>query len=322
MPATRCTFCGHENAPGAEVCAGCGKGLLASEIVSPPTPPEAQPAARSVALCTFANPLDAQVAAKHLGDAGIPVVVNSDDCGGLLPQLSIVGGYRLLVTETDLPRAQEALREIEERFGLKAGASARDTGGLLVDRPPSKPKPHWGLLGLFLLGGVLGWLGHYAQTLQRGYTGVDTRDFNDDGRVDAWYTYRKGQYVEFSLDRNFDGRPDAWTFYQGQQTLSGQEDDNFDGKPDLWYRYTNEVVSSSRFDADFDGHPDAETRWVFGLPAETRYAASNKLGYWKRDFWTNGIVRESVIDRNHDGVLDERVLFDPYGVILRIDPSK
>ena len=115
MPATRCAYCGHENAPGAEVCSGCGKGLLTSETVSPHHPAEAQPDARSAVLCTYANLLDAQVAAKHLEDAGVPVVVNSDDCGGLLPQLSIIGGYRLLVAETDLPRAQE--RSEERRVG-------------------------------------------------------------------------------------------------------------------------------------------------------------------------------------------------------------
>jgi len=322
MPATRCAYCGHENAPGAEVCTGCGKGLFASETVGPHRRAEAQPNALSVVLCTLASSLDAQIAAKHLGDSGIPVVVNADDCGGLLPQLSIVGGYRLLVAEADLPLAQEALHEIEERFGLKAGASARDVGGLQVDRAPSKPKPYLVMLGLFLLGGVLGWLGHYAQALQRSYSGVDTRDFNDDGRADAWYTYRHGQCVEFSVDRNFDGKPDAWTFYQGGQALSAQEDGNFDGKLDLWITYSNEVVSSVRFDSDFDGKPDGETRWKFGLPNETIFLASNKLGYWKRDFWTNGVLRESVVDRNRDGTLDERVLFDPFGVILRVEQLK
>jgi hypothetical protein len=126
MPGTRCPYCGNENPPGAEVCSGCGKGLLTSEAVGPHSPAGAQPNAHSVVLCTLASQLDAQVAAKHLGDSDIPVVVNSDDCGGLLPQLSIVGGYRILVTETDLPRAQEAMREIHEQFGLIAGGASPD----------------------------------------------------------------------------------------------------------------------------------------------------------------------------------------------------
>lgn len=136
MPATRCAYCGHENAPGAEVCTGCGKGLFASETVGPHSRAEAQPNALSVVLCTLASSLDAQIAAKHLGDSGIPVVVNADDCGGLLPELSIVG-YRLLVTETDLPRAQEALREIEEQFGLKAEGSSPDPGVTRLPPPSS-----------------------------------------------------------------------------------------------------------------------------------------------------------------------------------------
>jgi hypothetical protein len=57
-------------------------------------------------------------------------------------------------------------------------------------------------------------------------------------------------------------------------------------------------------------------------PCRGLFVSSNKLGYWKRDFYTNGIFRESVVDRDRDGVLDERVLFDPFGVILRVEAMK
>ena len=100
--------------------------------------------------------------------------------------------------------------------------------------------------------------------------------------------------------------------------------DGYDGIVDFMRRMHAESMEIFRSlgDADFDGKQDAEQRWVFGMPAETIYAAPNKLGYWKRDFYTNGFLRECVVDRDRDGVLDERVLFDPFGVPLRVEPLK
>ena len=324
MPAHRCQYCGHENAPGADVCAGCGEQLSTSESVGPTTPVRPQPEARSAVLATFANQLDAQVATRHLEECGIPVVVNSDDCGGLLPPLSIVGGYQLLVTEADRARATEALQEIAAQFGVKPTVPR----GYI--QPPStlstplpKPKPHLMMLGLFALGILAGGMMHYAWTLGRAkYTGTDSRDFNKDGDPDAWWTYRDGRWIELSLDRNFDGKRDQWTTFEGENSSSSQADDNFDGRVDQWYTYSNEVLTRWRFDVDRDGKPDGETLCAFGIPTETKYAASNKLGYWKRDTYTSGVLRESVIDTNRDGVLDDRVLFDPFGVILRVEPIK
>jgi len=323
MPANRCHNCGHENAPDANVCTGCGKPLSTSETVSPHSPAGPQPDTRSVVLSTFPSQLDAQVAATHLEESGIPVVVNSDDCGGLLPQFSIIGGYRLLVTEADLPRATEALREIAEEFGVKPGVPAGYSEAPSKLSLSSKPKPHLVMLGLFALGILVGGMAHYAWTLQRSnYTGTDSRDLNNDGDPDAWWTYRDGRCTEFSLDRNYDGQRDQWTTYEGEHSSLTQADDNFDGKADQWYTFSNEVLTRWRFDADRDGKPDAETWCTFGIPVETKYAASNKLGYWKRDIYTKGLLRENVLDTNRDGVLDERVLIDPFGVILRVEPMK
>jgi hypothetical protein len=277
-----------------------------------------------VVLSTFGNPIDAQVAAKHLEDAGVPVVVNSDDCGGLLPQLSIVGGYRLLVAEGDRQRAEEALREIAHGFGIKPGVPrGYSEPPSSLSSPLPKPKPHLMMLGLFALGILVGGMMHYAWTLGRAkYTGTDSRDLNNDGDPDAWWTYRDGRCVELSLDRNFDGKRDQWTTFEGEHSSSSRADDNFDGKVDQWYTYSNEVLTRWRFDVDRDGEPDGETLCALGIPTETKYDASNNLGYWKRDVYTNGALRESVIDTNRDGVLDQRVLFDPFGVILRIEPIK
>jgi hypothetical protein len=78
------------------------------------------------------------------------------------------------------------------------------------------------------------------------------------------------------------------------------------------------------------GHPtaregfrsDSETRYVAGQALATDFAISNKLGYWRRDFFTNGILRETHLDRDRDGQLDEKILFDQFGTFLRVEPMK
>ncbi len=44
-----------------------------------------------------------------LEEAGIPVMLSSDDVGGAFPQLGITGGYRLLIHEEYRTHAEEVL---------------------------------------------------------------------------------------------------------------------------------------------------------------------------------------------------------------------
>ncbi len=321
MPVKHCSDCGQENDGDAPSCVRCGASLR--DATKPPPLPGAEPDARSVVLGTFASQMNAQVAAKHLEDAGIPVVVTADDCGGLYPFLTPALGIRLLVKTSDMPRARDALREMEEQFGIKAEGAGGDTGVPAdAPRPPMKSLQSI-RLGLFLLGAVVGAFAYHAVTLHRSnYTGTTSEDRNGDGHPDAWCVYEDGQVVKLSEDRNYDRRPDAWDFYSKGTRQSGQEDTDYDGKPDVWWDYEHEVVTRGRVDFDYDGRPDSETRFVAGLPVTTVFATSNKLGFWRRDFFTNGILRETDLDRDRDGVLDEKILFDRFGTFLRVEPMK
>lgn len=313
MPVKHCSNCGQENDGDALSCVRCGASL-----------PGAQPDARSVVLGTFASQMNAQVAARHLEDSGIPVVVTADDCGGLYPFLTPALGIRLLVKTSDLPRAREALREMEEQFGIKAEGPGGDTG-VPADAPrrPVKWSAQSMRLGLFLLGAAVGAVAYHAVTLHRSsYTGTTSEDRNGDGHPDAWWAYESGQAVRFSEDRNYDRRPDGWSVYREGVIQSGKDDTDYDGKPDVWYDCEHGIVAIGRTDLDYDGRPDSETRYVAGLPVTTVFAISNKLGYWRRDFYTNGILRETDLDRDRDGVLDEKILFDRFGTFLRVEPIK
>lgn len=317
-----CSYCGTENAPDAPACKSCGTSLLAAppELPAPGTEPDA----RTVVLRTFSSQMNAEVVAQQLEQAGIRAMLTADDVGGVVPTLHVFQGIRLLIKASDRARAEQVLREIEEDFGVKAEGSGGDTGAtpdMIVQLP--KPAPHSAKLWFLVLGAVLGWLVHYAATLQPStYTGTEDRDLNRDGRADAWWTFRRGEQVSSSLDRNFDGKPDVTTFYVGGWAATIEADENFDGKSDSWWAITNDVNALSRYDADFDGKLDVETRWEFGRLVESSFHASNHLGYWRRDFWTNSMLRETLLDRDRDGTLDERHVFDAFGTFLRVEPMK
>ncbi len=51
----------------------------------------------------------AEQAKGLLEEAGISAAVHSDDVGGAFPQLGLSGGYRVLIKEEDIPKAEEVL---------------------------------------------------------------------------------------------------------------------------------------------------------------------------------------------------------------------
>jgi len=61
-----------------------------------------------VAVGTFLNHIEADLAKSALEAAGIDAMILSDDCGGVRPHLWM-GGIRLLVRDEDAQRALEIL---------------------------------------------------------------------------------------------------------------------------------------------------------------------------------------------------------------------
>lgn len=61
-----------------------------------------------VAIRTYVNHFEADIARSALEAAGIECLIKSDDCGGLRPHLWL-GGVELVVREEDAEQANEVL---------------------------------------------------------------------------------------------------------------------------------------------------------------------------------------------------------------------
>lgn len=63
-----------------------------------------------IAIHTFTNELEADLAKGALEAFGIDCMIARDDCGGQRPHLALTGGLRLLVRAEDAQSAKEVLR--------------------------------------------------------------------------------------------------------------------------------------------------------------------------------------------------------------------
>ena len=62
-----------------------------------------------IAIRTFDNEAEAEMAQQMLEDAGVHSFVSKDDAGGMEPQLQLTGGVRLIVSNSNVERAREIL---------------------------------------------------------------------------------------------------------------------------------------------------------------------------------------------------------------------
>jgi len=313
-----CGYCGQSNPDDATRCTGCGTGF------KEPTGEEAlpggpfrrppRPEAASIVLRTFTNEAAAHQAVNLLRNARIEGFIVTDDCGGLYPPLNAGSPFRLVVSEVHRDAAEQVLAEREgDSAPMMERAPSIDSM-----KPADSPNPPSSVRALvvFVLGVMAGMLilAGYRMS-QDVFTGTDQRDFNYDGRTDVWDTYVKGKISRVALDNNGDERPDVWYFYEGDVIARWEEDCNFDGQVDIWGTYDSRgVTRSSKQDLDFDGKVDVTNSFQFGLTKESHTLLPQSGSVWIKSFFTNGLLREELLDRNHDGKFDEKLSFDIYGV--------
>ncbi|MBI2927189.1 MAG: DUF2007 domain-containing protein [Verrucomicrobia bacterium] len=280
----------------------------------------------TVLVRTFATEATAQLAARRLEAADIPCLLASDDGGGTIPALTTVRGVRLLVAPSDLDAAEQLLRDIEHPGLVSESPAEPDTTppprsqtrpatSAEGARPERSRRGFW--LGLIVGVAVSGFVFGLYEIRQRTYTGVEEYDLNDDGRPDAWWIYRKGQCERIEQDRNYDGKPDSWDFYPEGEHSQTQTDDDFDGKPDGWHAYTNDVVSESKLDVDSNGRPDVTYRYKAGVVTEAAWTGGEGSIVLHRQVFQDGVLHESFIDKDGDGVFDEKVEYDAFAVPIR-----
>ncbi len=279
-----------------------------------------------VLIRTFATEATAELAARRLEAAGILCLLASDDGGGTIPAMTTVRGVRLLVGPDDVDAAEQLLQDIERPGSVSESQTEPDATTPALSqalpaasadgaRPGRSKRGFW--LGLVAGVAVSGLAFGLYEINRRSFTGVHEYDFNDDGRPDVWWTYRKGQCERIEQDRNYDGKPDSWDFYPEGEHSQTQTDDDFDGKPDGWYSYANEVLSEAKFDVDSNGRPDVTYRYKAGVASEAAWTGGEGSIVLHRQVFQDGVLHESFIDKDGDGVFDEKVEYDAFEVPIR-----
>ncbi len=252
----------------------------------------------TVLLRRFLDPTEAELARAALEAADVPAWIESDDAGGMYPQLQSVEGCRLYVRPQDVERAREVLTPEEWSAPPEEEFQPPESGGIGSSA---------GLFGSAALLCIVSFLAGFAArsawivdgTWIAPYSTETVEiDADQDGRSDEWWTYRGPDAVEGRIDEDFDGRVDNWLFYEDGLLTATEYDANRDGRADGWWEYRFGRAATGSGDADFDGVRDYSERFEGGLIQEVRWHP-------------NGGPVERV-DRYEDGLLR---------VILRPDPD-
>ena len=266
---------------------------------------------------TFGNLAEAGFARSLLEASGIPAFLADEQSSQY--SLGAVVPIRLQVPEADFEKALEVLTQ-GPGAETSSPVAEHDSPGY----PDSTTAAQSGIpIAVFAAGALALALLAFAilqvrasrraprpQAVEQTYE----EDYNHDGRPDHFWTYRGNVTVTSAVDRNFDGKPDEWTFYDQQGwPARGEDDNNFDGRPDAWIVFRNGIPDSAKLDSDFNGRVDWLTTYKDGVVAQSD-AVPNETGFVTRRFlFEQGVMREELVDENHDGTFDYRILYDPFG---------
>jgi hypothetical protein len=256
----------------------------------------------------FASREDADLAAANLQAHGIRCWINTDDGGGMLPNLTAPGGVHLLVQASDsaagiallanpIPPA-EIPNQNESEPALPFPARA-------APRKAFAP-------GQFFVGIVAGVV---LCLLYQSYNqrGTKTRYHHNENSVndEAW-VYRDGHLVEFMKDRNLDGAWDHWTHYKDGQMALVEDDNNFDGKPDETWTYSHGALLKMEKDTDFNGTPDMFCTYKYGVIQQVDYRPNGAKFATQRQLYQNGVLVEILRRADANGNFNEAVRYDPF----------
>jgi hypothetical protein len=319
-----CGCCGQLSPETSSCCAGCGTELKAATDEGTSSSPSIRrpprPEAASIVLRTFDREAAAHEAVELLRTARIEAFIATDDCGGLYPPLNAGSPFRLVISEVHQDAAEQVLAESAGQMAPVKDLEPNIEPANPSITPNSSAFPSTTrVLAVFALGIVTGMLALVGyQKSQRVFTGTVQRDFNYDGRTDGWETYQKGKLSKTAANRNGDEQPDAWYYFEDGVVTKWEEDWNFDGRIDFWAAFDSKgIISQSKLDSDFDGNPDVSFIYEFGLLKESHSILSESGLLWKKDFYTNGLLREVLLDRDRDGKFDERLSFNVFGVEVK-----
>jgi len=266
---------------------------------------------KTATIRVFTSHDAAEVAATNLEAHGIQCWLNSDDAGGMLPNLTAPGGVRLLVRAADavaaiaLLDAQVSPREINQ-IETEAVAAA----------PPETVPPKKLALGQIMFSAVIGViLGVMLCLLYQRANNLGTKTYyhyTADGKRDEAWIYRDGHLVELMKDRNLDGAWDQWIYYEHGRVVRSELDNNFDGKPDEIWTYSNGFPVALEKDNDFNGIPDEFCTYKFGILQQVDMRPNGAKFATQRWIYQNGVLVEILRGGDSNGNFKEVVRYDPF----------
>jgi len=302
----KCSYCGRDNADDAANCRECGT-ELEPEAAKPNEAGNPTPARKTLAIRIFSSHELAEMAAAKLNAHGIESWVDSDDCAGMYPSLTVAEGARLKVWEEDefiATTVLDAKPTPEESRKIEVEA-------VLATPPPPVPKAKlaWGqLLAVFVLGALVSLLWQWRQD----QVPVTHYEYAPDGqRSDAWI-YRGRHLVEHREDRNLDGQWDYWTHYESGRVVRAEYDNNFDGKPDEFWTMRPSGVDTLEKDTDFNGVPDVFCTYKYHIIQTAEIRPNGSKFATERDFYENGVLTEIWRGGDSNGNFREVIKYDPF----------
>lgn len=265
-----------------------------------------------VIIQTFSNHDDAELAAAQLEANGIACWVMADDCGGLLPNLALAGGVRLLVSRSDEAAATTLLQPPEPPFEPRSEFSGQNE--LVSEEPPTRAshQPRKVAVGQILIGVVIGVLADWFYQQPANPARGTQYHYAANGKADAERIYRHGKLVEYLEDRNLDGAWDRWSYYGALGLERVEYDNNFDGKPDETWTYSDGDLLTMQKDVDFNGIPDEFCTYKYHILQQMDMRPNDSKFTTLREFFTNGVLSEIWRGGDSSGNFKEVVKYDPF----------
>jgi hypothetical protein len=259
-----------------------------------------------VIIKTFATRGAAELAVSQLEANDIACWIKADDCGGLLPSLSLAEGVHVVVSPADAEEARNLL-------ALSSPSSVISPLAPETPSPPPRPRSGKLAIGQIFIGIVIGivvilfyqWANNPGRVTHNHYTA--------DGKLSDTWNYDGDVLVSHFEDRNLDGVFDHWAYFDKHGRVDhSQSDNNFDGKPDETWTYSNGELLTMEKDTDFNGVSDEFCTYKYSIIQHAEVRPNGSQFATKRDLYANGILTEIWSGGDANGIFKEVVKYDPF----------
>jgi hypothetical protein len=247
--------------------------------------------------CTLG--VEAHMICDLLARAGISARVDGEFLQGAGGDLPLGNSIKVRVAPEN---AAEARAVIDEWEKLQPADSTPPL------RRPAWRSPLWFIVGLIIGGAGMA----YALRTPLSSAGVD---YDFDGDYEITYHYAGNNLRLTEVDRNDDGKADVrWQFDASGVERAVSVDDDFDGR----FEWQADTLRGEphRARVDRNGDTAIEEIWHFEDGVTSRSDIFDESGQRlvSRQHYTHGIRSSAEFDRDGDGVFEQRVEFDRFGM--------